>query len=167
MRHPALLLALLAFLSASRARADIWDMPSTTTYLNMGPLLSASKRPSQDMFGFGLEASVHHFLDDDYQTGAGLFGQWQETSADHHRFAGGVQLSYLVFGVELGVAHETSNSRFASTTSLHVAPFLSAAGVATLSVRVGIPLTGSDGFKPSYGTDIGLVLAVKYPLALD
>ena len=143
------------------------DMPNATTYLNVGPLLSVSGRSSGAMLGYGVEASLHHFLDKDYQSGLGVFGQWQRTNRDHSRYGGGVQFSYLVFGVELGVAHDTASRDFDSSTSLHLAPFVSAAGFATLSLRTGIPLSGSSGPKPTHGMEFGLVLSVKYPLGLD
>lgn len=173
MEHPALpraahrASALLVCVFASSALADPLDRRDTTTFLNAGLLLSQSVRPSGGMFAYGVEASVHHFLDEDYDSGIGLFAQWQGTNADHSRSCGGVQGTHKFLGLELGVAYENANQDFASTTSLHVAPFISAAGFATLAVRVGIPLSRPSGSLPGHGMDLGLVVALKYPLPLN
>jgi hypothetical protein len=160
-------LALLAGLFASSALADPLDVPVATTFLNAGLLLSQSVRPSGGMFAYGVEVSVHHFLDEDYNAGVGLFGQWQGTNADHSRYCGGVQGTYKFLGLELGAAYENPSQDFAGTTSLHVAPFISAAGFATLAVRVGIPLSRPSGPMPGHGMDLGLVVSLKYPLPLN
>lgn len=165
MRHPARLLALPAFLSASTALADP-GLPRSTTLLNAGLLLSQSARPDGAMTAYGLEVSLHDFHDKDYTTGLGLFAQFQGTSWEHLRFAGGVQGTYQFVGVELGAAYETGNRDFAGTASLHVAPFVSALGFVTLALRIGIPLSGPDGHRPGYGTDIGGVLSLKFPWPL-
>jgi len=158
---------LLALLVASTASADSSDdMASPTTYFNAGLLLSVTGRPSGGMFAYGVEASLHHFFNEDYTSGVGLFGQFQGTNADHSRYCGGLQATYEFVGMELGLTYENASRDFARTTSLHVAPFVSAAGFVTLGLRVGIPLSGSDGPRPGYGRDIGVVLALKYPLAL-
>lgn len=167
MTPPALprAVALLALLLASTALADP-GLPKSTTWLGAGILLSASQRPSGGMTGFGVEASLHLFRDSEFTSGFGVFGQWQATSEENNRICGGFQGTYQFFGVELGVAHETGNRDFAGTTSLHVAPFVSAAGVAALGLRLGIPIAHSDGPKPGYGVDVGVVFSLKFPLGL-
>jgi hypothetical protein len=168
MKHPASprAVALLALLLASTATADIGDLPRYSTFINVGPLLSMSTRPAGGTFAYGVEASLHHFLDKDFHTGIGLFAQFQGTNADHSRYCAGIQGTYEFGGLELGLTYENPSDDFAGTTSLHLAPFISAAGFATLAVRVGIPLSAASGPRPGHGMDLGLVLSLKFPLPL-
>lgn len=161
------LLFLLPFFFASSAVAEpLAFAPNTDTYFNIGPLLSLTGRPNGAMTAVGAEASVHHFVGHDFAMGFGLFGQFQVTTQQHTRLCAGVQGSLRFAGLELGIATENESQRFASTTSFHVAPFLSM-GFATASLRVDIPIPGPEERKPGYGSDIGLVLALKLPLGFE
>jgi hypothetical protein len=159
------LLALGLLLSSEAAAQDgFLNPPSDKAYFNIGPLLSATGRPSGTTYGLGGEMSLHYFPPQSKGQGAGVFAQLQATNQEHLRLAGGVQFNFLAFGLELGLAYEDANDDFASTTSLHLAPFISG-GVVTLGLRLGIPLSSNEPL-PNHGSDIGVTLTVKLPVAL-
>jgi hypothetical protein len=161
-------LSLLLLLVAPAARAysgGFLSIPEKPTYLSLGVLFSATGRPSGSTLAAGGEASFHHFFTHTSALlGLGAFTQLQVTDQSHLRFCAGGQLTVLIFGLEAGVAHEGSNARYAATTSLHLAPFISV-GYANIGLRVGLPLN-SGGPKPTYGSDVGLTVALKYPFGL-
>ena len=134
------------------------------TYLNPGFLLGAVFREGHIEGALGVEVSVHHFTQEGL--GVGGFGQWQHLSSSF-RLCGGVQVSFAEkaqgFGVEMGAAHEAGDVRFAGTTSVHFAPFVSI-GLVTMSFRVGIPFHSSDPSLPGRGVEGGMNLALKLPM---
>jgi len=133
------------------------------TYFNPGLLLGLAGRDGRLVGALGLEVSLHHFTASG--AGFGAFGQWQWMALESQRFCAGAQMTSPVFqvlGVELGVAHETGDTRHAGTTSIHVAPFF-AYGVATLSLRLGIPFHSRESPLPGRGFEGGLNLALKFP----
>jgi hypothetical protein len=151
-------------LFAPTALAERLGPDGDSTFLNAGLLLSATSRPAGFEPGMGVEVSLHRFFDK--SVGAGFFGQWQTMELKHHRICGGLQASFSVAGLELGATHETASDERAATTSLHVAPFVSV-GVLMMGVRFGFPIAQSEGNKPGHGSDVGFVMAIKYPLDLD
>jgi hypothetical protein len=99
--------------------------------------------------------------------GGGLFAQWQRFSPRHDRFCLGAQAFYKFFGLELGLARETATERYAHTTSLHLAPFVSG-GYVSAGLRVGIPLAhGPLSGQERRGVDLGIVLTGKLFLPLS
>ncbi len=170
-RGPLLLAAVL--LSPHAAASDTPEKPQSqgrlleAVYLGSGILLSGSKRPEGLVPGVGLEVSLHALSAGELEWGLGLFGQWQWMGLDSHRFDAGVQATLFDAGLEVGGTYQTAGASRAATTGLHFAPFLSFLGVATVSIRLGLPLhhDGADG-RPGHGYDVGLGLAFKLPLPL-
>lgn len=98
--------------------------------------------------------------------GGGVCAQWQRLTPGHERICLGGQVFYNFFGFEMGLARETATQRYGRTTSLHVAPFLSA-GIVSVGLRAGIPLVHEVGSgKELRGVDLGLVLTAKLFLPL-
>ena len=153
-----------ALLFAPLALADLPGPDAGSTFLNSGVLLSGSSRPEGFVPGLGAEVSIHRFAEK--TVGFGLFAQWQTMEFEYHRIAGGLQGSLSLVGFELGVAHETASDELAATTSLHIAPFVSI-GIVTLAVRFGRPLGEKAGTRPRHGSEVGVVLAFKYPHELE
>lgn len=146
------------------ARNDLQGPDKGAMFFSVGLLSSASKRPNKVMPGLGAELTLHGYIADGF--GVGAFGQWQSMELNHNRFAGGMQFSYSLAGLELGVASEKGRVVRSTTTLLHVAPYFSI-GVASLALRFGIPVGKSSSFIPGYGYDVGLVLGLKAPLPLN
>ncbi|ATB27576.1 hypothetical protein [Melittangium boletus] len=156
---------MLGLFSPSMAQANFLSDGrfSDESYFNPGLLLGAAVRDGRVASALGAELSLHHFTQDG--TGMGAFGQWQWMAFSSHRFCAGGQVTspvYQVLGLELGVAHETGDARHAGTTSVHVAPFFGY-GVATLSLRFGIPFHSFESPLPRRGFEAGLNLALKFP----
>ncbi len=158
------LLALGLLFSPEASAGGFLSGPSDAAFLNFGPLFSVTGRPSGTTYGLGGEVSLHYYPKGSEIFGVGLFTQLQATNQEHVRLAGGFQFTALVFGLEAGLAHEGANENYASTTSLHLAPFISG-GYVSLGLRLGIPLSSSEPV-PNYGSDIGLTVTLKYPLPL-
>ena len=135
-------------------------------YLNPGLLLGGALRDGSLVGGIGVELSMHYFTAKGL--GLGGFGQVLSLTSSTNRFCGGVQVTAPTVqgvGVELGVAHETGDSRIAATTSVHIAPFVTY-GFVALSLRAGIPFHTNSTSLPGRGLEAGLNLAIKLPLML-
>ncbi|RKH55877.1 hypothetical protein D7V93_21655 [Corallococcus llansteffanensis] len=152
-------LLLLCVLTASVARADP-ELPRDETWLMIGPLFSGSTREAES--GVGLEASLN--LADGFQA-LGVFGQAQLMKDSHTRLCAGVQGSFMLLGLELGVMHETGTREHVATTGLHVAPYFSFI-FGSVGVRLGIPLSAAEAPRPRYGVEGALVLTLKLPVQL-
>jgi hypothetical protein len=125
----------------------------------------------------GAELSVH-WLHPKLPFGVGGFVQLQRYDGDHDRMATGVQATFALLGLELGVAHRMAGNgapiarsmivgdvttERSATTGLHVAPFLTL-GVVHIAYRWTIPL--HEGPAPSQGSEHALTIGVKIPLQI-
>ncbi len=156
---------LLGLLCAPPAQAGLLSdgVLRDETYFNPGILFGFARRDGQTVGAFGAELSVHHFLPN--RLGVGGFVQAQWMGRRSGRFCGGVQLTAPEFqsvGVELGGTYETRDTRFAGTTSLHLAPFVSI-GAVGLGVRFGIPVHAAASPLPGRGFEWGLNMTLKIP----
>jgi hypothetical protein len=152
-------------LCPSTARAEFLSS-SGSTFVTPGLLTGLTPRDSHVVGSLGAEVGFHHF--DPSGLGAGGFVQWQWMALESHRFCAGLQATSATVrfvGVEGGLEYETADARRAGTFSLHVAPFLSV-GVATLGLRLGIPLYSVGSALPGRGFEGGLTLALKAPIDL-
>jgi hypothetical protein len=95
--------------------------------------------------------------------GFGAFAQVQSVGFHHLRAAVGPQVTYAVFGLELGPYIETAKDRYATTIGLQASPFITV-GVLSAAFRAGIPLAATtEGTR--YGVDLGAVFTLKLPFA--
>lgn len=159
---------LLGLLLASPARAGLMTdgVLRDETYFNPGILFGFARRSGETVGTIGVELSVHRFLPT--RLGVGGFVQAQWMGSKSGRFGGGVQFTAPQFqsvGLELGGTYETSNPRFAGTTSLHLAPFFSL-GIVGLGVRLGIPVHAAVSRLPGRGFEWGLNMTIKIPQPL-
>ncbi len=168
MRVPVLLLV-SSVLFAPPARADLTLFPKGELWLSVGPLFSTTLSSDEPGLGGGAEATLNWFRG----VGAlGAFGQVQKMNRSTTRLCAGLQGTLFVGGLELGIAHETANRRYAATTALHIAPYLSFV-FATVGLRFGIPLAGNRDVGPGglermeHPREVGLVLTAKFPIALS
>ncbi|MBN9685931.1 MULTISPECIES: hypothetical protein [unclassified Corallococcus] len=160
-------LALLALVIPAAATDDGSPQP----WFTVGPLLSMSRRQEDTAWGVGLESTLNVAMHNNsmrsFRSGAvGVFAQGQWMDGNHARLCGGVQGTFLLFGLETGVAHETGTTAHRPTTSLHLSPFL---GFVYGSVGVRFSLPFQDGRDASgrlpYGREIGLTLTLKKPFS--
>ncbi|MHA7630451.1 hypothetical protein [Corallococcus sp. M7] len=160
-------LALLALVVPAASADDGSPQP----WFTVGPLLSMSRRQEDTAWGVGLESTLnlamHNNRMGSFRSGAvGVFGQGQWMDGNHARLCGGVQGTFLLFGLETGVAHETGTAAHRPTTSLHLAPFL---GFVYGSVGLRFSLPFQDGRDLSgrlpHGREMGLTLTLKKPFS--
>lgn len=182
----AAVLAVFALLLLSpEAHADPFaDHPQSHTFLSLGAIGDVGGRFAGALPGTGVvtaggaELSVSHWsrkvgeMLDSSRYAFGFFGQVEATNPDGHlRFAGGVQgsvlgASFVGLGTEVGVATEDGRGNYATTLSLHVAPYASL-GLLYLALRGEIPLAAmTEGGSP-YGVGLALVLGIKAPIPVD
>jgi hypothetical protein len=177
--------AVVSLLLASlRAHADPFaDHPQSHNFLSLGAIGDVGGRFAGSAPGTGVvtaggaELSLSHWsrkvgeMLDSSKYAFGLFGQVEAKNPDGHaRFAGGLQgsvltASFIGLGAELGVATEDGRGPYATTASLHVAPYASL-GVLYLALRGEVPLAAmTDG--SAYGVGLALVLGLKAPIPID
>ncbi|WP_338263284.1 hypothetical protein [Corallococcus caeni] len=160
-------LALLALVVPAASSDDGSPQP----WFTVGPLVSVSRRQEETAWGMGVESTLnlamHNNLLGSFRSGAvGIFGQGQWMEGDHSRLCGGVQGTFLIFGLETGVAYETATAARRATTSLHLAPFLGFV-YGSVGVRFSVPLENArdlSGRLP-YGREVGLTLTLKKPFS--
>jgi hypothetical protein len=139
---------------------------SSGEFLNVGPLFSLTERPTGRAMGLGLEVSYHDLFDYKSGLGLGLFTQWQAMGKGRHRFGAGAQVTFWRLGLELGLAHETAGGDQGALTLLQATPFATV-GVASLGLRLGIPLSRFEAPRPGLGVELGFVVTLKLPIFLD
>lgn len=110
---------------------------------------------------FGLEVSAVHWPNYREPFLYGAFGQ-AELGSRAPRFAGGVEVGYSAFGVELGYAHRSAGDGYVASSGVQVAPYFSL-GFLNLGVRY-TRLSSEGG---GWGSEVAFVISVKawFPLA--
>lgn len=89
--------------------------------------------------GFGLDLRYELYPDGAEDGYVGLFSQGQYELGDAWRFAGGFNLGWGAFGLEVGVSHRTATEDYAGSTGLHIGQSFTF-GPASLGARLTVPL---------------------------
>lgn len=124
----------------------------------------------------GVELSAHGFHPS-IPVGLGVFGQLQK-QADHTRWAGGLQVTLALLGLEVGWAHRdpgggpaitneytgVTSARYGATNGVQLAPFVSF-GVLVVGYCWVLPV--GEGTAPTWGRERGFTIAVKIPLQVS
>jgi hypothetical protein len=135
-------------------------------FVGVGPIFGITGHTDMPIAGvLGVELSYVHYPTHAFIFGVGGFAQAQSVGFAHGRWALGPQINFMMFGAEFGAYVEEGSNTRATTLGLHASPFVSL-GFFSAAFRLAVPVgTMSEG-QP-YAIDLGLVCAIKLPLALD
>ncbi|UQA58464.1 hypothetical protein [Polyangium aurulentum] len=135
-------------------------------FVGVGPIFGITGHTDMPIAGvLGVELSYVHYPTQAFIFGLGGFAQAQTVGFSHGRWAIGPQINFMMFGAEIGAYVEEASGARATTLGLHASPFVSL-GFFSAAFRLAVPVgTMSEG-EP-YALDLGLVCAIKLPLALD
>jgi len=135
-------------------------------FVGVGPIFGITGHTDMPIAGvLGVELSYVHYPTQAFIFGVGGFAQAQTVGFSHGRWALGPQINFMMFGAEIGAYVEEGSGSRATTLGLHASPFVSL-GFFSAAFRLAVPVgTMSEG-QP-YALDLGLVCAIKLPLALD
>ena len=153
-----LLQALVAVATATTAQSA----RAEGGYVLLGPLATptAGHVPAT---GWGAELSTMYYEHQYSAVGFGAFAQAQSyvgSASTHGRYAAGIQAGYLLGGT-LGLAYRSAADTYAGTTGVQFGPYASL-GLISIGTRFVIPV--SHGAGESYGFEMGLEIALKFPL---
>lgn len=130
-------------------------MPSST--LIIPGLLFSTGWQGQN---FGLEVSAVHWPNYREPFLIGAWGQ-AETGSRAARYAGGVEVGYSAFGVELGYARRATGDGYIASNGVHFAPYFSL-GFLNLGARYTQLSTDGGG----WGSELAFVVSIKAWLLL-
>jgi hypothetical protein len=152
-------------LPPSAPRASVWAA-EPNQFLSVGWLHTFRDSPTS--YGNGVEITYTAYpLAASSFVGLGGYTQLQSVG-DEGRFAfsAGPQLSYFLFGLELGYEYLSSGQGQPQLHGLHLAPFVSL-GFLSLAGQVVVPLANSgSGDVPGFQYALAFTLKVPVPLSL-
>ncbi len=131
-----------------------------------GGLFSYTGRENaDDAVGAGLEGSFAWYGQGSFAwIGAVAQAQLVADRPVHERLALGLQGGFGPFGAELSGYTEGAGPSNARTYGAQLVPFI-AIPIAYAGFRLALPFNGGDGATPpSYGTEYGLVIGLKFPI---
>jgi hypothetical protein len=151
--------------AAPAPRAEV-SPRQARNFVGVGPLFGITGHTDTPIAGIlGVELSYVHYPTQAFIFGVGGFAQAQTVGFSHGRWALGPQINFMMFGAEIGAYVEEGVGPRATTLGLHASPFVSL-GFFSAALRIAVPVgTMSEG--DPYALDLGLVCAIKFPLALD
>jgi hypothetical protein len=142
-------------------------------FLNLGPTLTIIPEPSGGRtLSLGGEGSLHYLhpkekclFQEGCVLGVGVFTQLQPLGEGQWRWAGGLQATYSIVGLEMGYSRELKTDDRLGVSAFQMAPFLTL-GVFSASVRYTFPLSREVRRQRPGGADVAYVLTLKLPLPL-
>ena len=133
-------------------------------FITLGPSFGFAAHLGTPIAGLlGAEVTYTHY-EDNIPVGLGVFTQVHSVGFEHTRAALGPQVNLNTFGLELGPFIEERSPGYGTTVGLQACPFASI-GVLSLAMRISIPFTALAQ-EESYAVELGLVVAVKAPIAI-
>jgi hypothetical protein len=134
--------------------------------VSVGGIFSYTGRENADgALGAGVEASFAWYGQNPFAwIGAVAQAQLVADRPVHERLALGFQGGLGPFGAELSAYTEGAGPSNARTYGAQIVPFI-AIPIAYVGFRFALPFNRGDGATmPSYGTEYGLVIGLKFPI---
>ncbi|MBL8717742.1 MAG: hypothetical protein JNL79_17285 [Myxococcales bacterium] len=167
----------LVALAVGAVAFGVGEARAETPYVFVVPGYQYSAGGNAPARAHGVDLTLHGFHPD-LPVGLGVFGQLQRVGGDHNRYAGGVQVTFAIAGVEVGYAHVdggkgpavtnevtgASTTAWSQTSGVQIAPFLSL-GFFVFGLRWTLPV--KQGPAPTWGAERAWTFSVKLPLQLS